>query len=182
MDLRKDTMRQKTVDKGGCVRIGECVKLHGVKGELVVRLIRGIYVEDIDAEFMHFELDGGLVPFKIKSIRPKNDTDILVSFYDAERESTISRMISSYVYVENDDLNTKTDFSEELNSLTGWLAKDTKAGELGRITDVIEITNNPLFVIDHDGEELLVPANDDLVEDIDEENSVLTLNLPEGLI
>ncbi len=175
-------MRQKIADKDSCVKIGECVKLHGVKGELVIRLIRSIYVEDIDAEYMHFELDGGLVPFKIRSIRPKNDTDILVSFYDAERESTVSRMISSDVYVENDDLDTETYFSEDLSSLTGWLAKDAKIGELGRITDVIEITNNPLFVIDHDGEELLVPANDDLVEDVDEENRILTLNLPEGLI
>jgi len=169
------------IEKGNCTKIGECIKLHGVKGELVVRLKRGIYLEDIDAEFMHFDIDGGLVPFRIRSVRSKNDTDILVSFYDAERESTVSRMINSDVYVENEDIDADAEV-DDLTMFTGWLARDVKSGELGRVTDVIEITNNPLFVIDHNGEELLVPANDDLIEQIDDENKVLVFDLPEGLV
>jgi len=169
------------IDKNSCTKIGECVKLHGVKGEFVIRLRQGIYLEDIDAEFMHFELDGGLVPFKIRSVRAKNDTDILFSFFDVENENTVSAMITSDVYVENDDLNAEHEAGDDLSMLTGWMAKDVKQGKLGKIIDIIEITNNPLFVIDHDGEEMLVPANDDLVESFDEENKILTLNLPEGL-
>ena len=169
------------IEKRNSTKIGECIKQHGVKGELVVRLKRGIYLEDIDAEFMHFDIDGGLVPFKIRSVRSKNDTDILVSFYDTERESTVLRMINSDVYVENEDIDADAEV-DDLTMFTGWLARDVKSGELGRVTDVIEITNNPLFVIDHEGDELLVPANDDLIEQIDDENKVLVFDLPEGLI
>ncbi len=170
------------IDKNSCTNIGRCVKLHGVKGEFVIRLNPGIYIEDIDAEFMHFELEGGLVPFKINSIRSKNDTDILVSFYDTEEENTVSRMVFTDVFVDNEDVTLDSEAGEELSALTGWKAKDVKLGDLGVITEVIEITDNPLFVIDHDGAELLIPANDDIVEQLDEENKVLIFNLPEGLI
>ena len=170
------------IEKSNCVKIGECVKLHGVKGEFVIRLHPDVYIEDIDAEFMHFELEGGLVPFSITSLRPKNDTDILVSFMDTENEATVERMTGADVYVENKDIDRDYETGEDLSMFIGWTAKDVSHGELGRITDVIEITNNPLFVIDHDGTELMIPANDDMIVEFDEENKVLLFNLPEGLV
>ncbi|NPA36533.1 MAG: hypothetical protein GXO47_06765 [Chlorobi bacterium] len=170
------------IEKENCTNIGECVKLHGVKGELVIRLNSGIYIDDIEADFMHFDMDGGLVPFKIKSIRPKNDTDILVSFFDTENENTVKRMITSQVYVETKDLNTDVSYEDDLSLLEGWLAKDVNAGELGVIKEVMEIKNNPLFIIDHKGTEFMIPANDDMIEEFDEENRILLFRLPEGLV
>ena len=170
------------IDKSSCTNIGECVKRHGVKGELIIRLNPQLSIDSIDAEFMHFELDGGLVPFKVDTIRSKNSSDILVAFYDTENENTVNRLITSQVYVENSDLQIDTSDSNDLTSFIGWKAKDVNSGELGVITDVIKITNNPLFVIDKQGSELLIPANDDLVSDVDNENRIITLTLPEGLL
>ncbi len=170
------------IDKNSCTNIGECVKRHGVKGELVIRLNTGITIDSIDVAFMYFELDGGLVPFKVKTIRSKNDTDILVSFFDTENENTVNRLIPTQVWAENTDLQIDTSTNNDLSSFVGWKAKDTNSGELGIITDIVEITNNPLFVIDNNGSELLIPANDDLITDINKENKIITLSLPEGLV
>jgi 16S rRNA processing protein RimM len=170
------------IDKNSCTKIGECVKLHGVKGEFVIRLQPGIFFEDIDAEFLHFDIDGGLVPFKVGSMRHKNDEDILVSFFDAERESTVSRMLGCDVFADTKDLDTDGEEEVDMYMLVGWKMKDEKLGEIGEITDFMDITNNPLFVVDHNGEELLVPANDDLITVWDEASQILTVNLPEGLV
>ncbi len=170
------------IDKSRCRNIGECVKRHGVKGELIIRLNPQLSINSIETDFIYFELEGGLVPFKIDSIRSKNSTDILVAFYDTENENTVNRLIPSQVYVEGSDLQVDTSNSDDLSSFIGWKATDVNSGELGVITDIIEITNNPLFVIDKKGTELLIPANDDLVSDIDRENRVIALTLPEGLL
>ena len=170
------------IDKSSCTNIGECVKRHGVKGELIIRLNPQLSIDSIDAAFMYFELDGSLVPFKIDTIRIKNSSDILVSFYDTENENTVTRLIQSQVYVENKDLQLDTSTTNDLTSFIGWKAEDKNIGDLGVIIDIIEITNNPLFVIDNQGSELLVPANDDLVSNIDKENRVITLTIPEGLL
>ena len=170
------------IDKSSCTNIGECVKQHGTKGELVIRLNPKLSIETIDTDFLFFELDGGLVPFKIDTIRTKNSDDLLVSFFDTENENTLKRLISSQVFAKNADLQFDVSNKDDLTSFIDWVAKDKNSRELGKIVDVIEITNNPLFVIDKQGSELLIPANDDLVSDIDEENRIITLSLPEGLL
>ena len=55
-------------------------------------------------------------------------------------------------------------------------------GELGKIVAVDDSAENVLFEIDHDGRELLVPAVDEFVNEIDEENRRLYMSIPEGLL
>ena len=55
-------------------------------------------------------------------------------------------------------------------------------GELGKITSVDDTTENVLFEVDHNGRELLIPAVDELVSEVDEENRKLYMNIPEGLL
>ena len=44
------------------------------------------------------------------------------------------------------------------------------------------IDHNTLFVVDYQGEELLVPAQEEFIIDIDQKHKVITVDLPEGLI
>jgi len=50
------------------------------------------------------------------------------------------------------------------------------------VTDVDTSTINTLFVVDYQGEELLVPAQEEFIIDIDQKHKVITVDLPEGLI
>ena len=43
-------------------------------------------------------------------------------------------------------------------------------------------TINTLFVIDNDGEEILVPAQEEMIAGIDNDNKEIYFNLPEGLV
>jgi 16S rRNA processing protein RimM len=48
---------------------------------------------------------------------------------------------------------------------------------------VDESTVNTLFVIERpDGEELLIPAQEAFIEDIDHDERIIIFNLPEGLL
>lgn len=55
-------------------------------------------------------------------------------------------------------------------------------GELGLITDVDDSTINTLFVIDHNGKELLVPAQEEFILKMDEKKRLMTVQLPDGLL
>ena len=55
-------------------------------------------------------------------------------------------------------------------------------GKLGGVTDVDTATLNTLFVVDYKGEELLIPAQEDFIIDIDRKHKVITMDLPEGLL
>ena len=68
------------------------------------------------------------------------------------------------------------------NYFRGFLAVDETLGELGEITDIDDSTINTLFVIDNDGEEILVPVQEEFIMGIDQENREIIFNLPEGLV
>ena len=61
--------------------------------------------------------------------------------------------------------------------------EDAQQGLLGTIIEVDESTINTLFVVERlDGEELLVPAQEEFLLGIDQENRVVTVELPQGLL
>ena len=45
-----------------------------------------------------------------------------------------------------------------------------------------EQTENAIFIIDRDGEELMVPASDDLIVEFDLDKKVMVMDLPQGLL
>ena len=50
------------------------------------------------------------------------------------------------------------------------------------MADVDTSTPNTLFVIDRGGNELLVPAREEFILDMDTKHRVITVRLPEGLL
>ena len=55
-------------------------------------------------------------------------------------------------------------------------------GEIGKVIDVDDSTINTLFIIEHDGNELLIPAQEDLIVDLNRETKTITMDLPNGLL
>ena len=68
------------------------------------------------------------------------------------------------------------------DSFIGYTVIDERHGELGKITDVDETTINVLLQIDHHGNELLLPAAEELITTADHENKTLRVSVPEGLL
>ena len=60
---------------------------------------------------------------------------------------------------------------------------DVDKGRIGRVTAVDESTVNVLFEVQTDeGDELLIPASEDLIDDIDHQKRIIYMTLPEGLL
>ena len=52
---------------------------------------------------------------------------------------------------------------------------------LGQITQILSTGNNDVYVVALGGKELLIPALDDVIRELDVENGTMTVDLPEGL-
>ena len=79
------------------------------------------------------------------------------------------------------------EWAEEGDSYTwgyfrGFTTADEQLGELGEIIDVDDSTINTLFIVEHKGEELLIPAQEEFIASIDHEKRHITFHLPEGLL
>ena len=62
--------------------------------------------------------------------------------------------------------------------------EDVRHGELGEVVEVDTATVNTLFVVEQeDGEELLIPAQEEFIVEINQEKKLITVEaFPKGLL
>jgi 16S rRNA processing protein RimM len=69
-----------------------------------------------------------------------------------------------------------------LDELTGYELINKTTGKRGLVSDFMDIPGNPVFEVSIEGDKVLVPAQDDLIEEIDTGNQRLIMRLPEGIM
>ncbi len=160
------------------VYYGKFLKPHGTKGEIGLEGDSILLGEECD--FVACDIDGILVPFFFETRRTKNSDTLIVKIERMESAEEVRFLTNREAYIPRE-------WTEESEALSwsffrGFIAVDENLGELGEITDIDESTINTLFVIDNDGEEILVPAQEEFITGIDQENREILFNLPEGLV
>lgn len=161
--------------------IGYITKPHGIKGELSITFEKAAFDEEDTTHFI-FEMDGIFVPFFIDNFRFKSDKTAIYKFENIDSEELAKELSGKTVYINNQFIIDSEEDEEGIQIFVGFEVIDKNAGSLGTIKQVDESTQNTLFIIDNQGEELLVPATDYYITDIDEQNRVIYMDLPEGLV
>lgn len=171
------------IRKEDVVEIGRFAKPHGIKGEIALNFTSDIF-DRVECEYLIGEIDGILVPFFIEEYRFKNDTTVLVKLEGVDNEAEAKEFAGVPVYFPkalfgDDELNDAASW----DYFVGFRVTDARYGELGEVVSVDESTANVLLqVVAADGKEWLVPAAEELFDDIDHENKMLYMNLPHGLV
>lgn len=161
--------------------IGKITKKHALKGEVVFCFTDDIF-DRTDCDYLICEIEGILVPFFIENYRFRSEDSALVKFEDIDTEESAQRLIGANVYFEKKFALENEDNEMPLSYFTGFDIKDTDGTTAGKIVDIDDSTENRLFVLTGtDGRQVLVPANEDLITDIDFDNKIITMNLPLGI-
>ena len=157
--------------------IGRLGKAHGVKGEVSFQFDDDIF-DRVDCDYLVLDVDGILVPFFIEEYRFRSDSVALVKFEDIDTQQRAAELTGCDVYFPR--ALAAEDESPSLTMLVGFDIVEANGGTtVGRIAAIDDSTANLLFELE-DGR--LIPANDDLIEDIDTQQQKITMSLPEGLL
>lgn len=162
-------------------KIGVFNKPHGIHGEISFTFTDDIF-DRVEAEYLICLLDGIMVPFFLEEYRFRSDSTALVKLEGVDTAECARKFTNVEVYFpvkHAEDVET-----EELSwdFFVGFRMEDVNHGKLGEVTDVDTSTLNTLFVVDYKEEELLIPAQEEFIVDIDRSHKVITVDLPEGLI
>lgn len=160
--------------------VGKLEKTHGLGGELSFTFTTDVF-DTAEADFFVIEMDGIFVPFFIESYRFKSDTTGLIKFEGVDSEQKARELSSRELFLPNQFLSQMDESEIGLEYFVGFCLMESNE-TIGIITGVDESTENALFVVERDGEELLIPAVDDYILEIDHENHFLHMELPEGLL
>ena len=165
------------IKKEDVYKIGRLGKAHGVKGEVSFQFTDDIF-DSVDAEYLVLDIDGILVPFFMEEYRFRSDSVALVKFCDVDTQQRASELTNCDVWFPH--ALTPADDAPTLSSLVGFDIIEAHSNKsVGRIAAIDDSTANLLFELE-DGR--LIPANDDLIRDIDTKRKTIKMEIPEGLL
>ena len=159
-------------------KIGRLGKAHGVKGEVSFQFDDDIF-DRVDADYLVRDIDGILVPFFMEEYRFRSDTVCLVKFKGVDTQQRAQELTGCDVFFPR-ALAEEGDEIPSLASLVGYEivnAFDDKT--IGKIAAIDDSTVNILFELENG---TLIPASDELITDIDAEQRMIRMNIPEGLL
>lgn len=161
---------------------GAVTKTDGTEGHVLVKLSPDCDMEVFDDDFLFVEVNGGIVPMRMTDVKRRGDRSATIALGNIATESQAKALVGCKVYGTPDD-DEEGDDDLDMASLTGYTVIDEAAGEIGVIQDIDDsVAANPLLVVSTPEGETLIPAADEFVVDVDDENQVITLRLPDGLL
>jgi len=166
---------------GDHLQVGRTQKPYGIRGEIIILFRKAEYAE-VDTEFYFLEIEGIPVPFFVEEFTFTTDVSARVKFEDVNDEKQASRYANTEVFLPREAVSEESgENSDDWEFFVGYSIVDQHGETIGVIREVDSSTINVLFVVQHDEDELLIPATEDFIVAVDEEKKLLEMYLPEGL-
>lgn len=163
-------------------KIGKFTKPHGLKGEIVLEFDNDIF-DRSNSPYLVCSVDGILVPFFIKEYRFKGKESALITFEDIESEEQAKLFKGLDVFYPKKYSDGSENEQIYLDYFIGFELFDNKLGLVGEIVDVDDSTINTLFLVKNSkGDDIIIPASDDFITNIEEQKKKIYLDVPIGLI
>lgn len=164
--------------------IGTTGKSRGIEGELRL-YVDDAFLEDVlRAGFLFLEFNGNKVPLEIESIREVQD--LLVKFAGVNDPSAASQWGSLQVFLPldeiADDVLPAEKTTSEYHALVGYSVIDQQLGVVGQIMELREFPQQEMAVVQYLDKEVLIPLNAVFILRIDNDQRIVVMDLPEGIL
>lgn len=165
-----------------CFLLGSIVKTHGFKGQIVLKLNKEISELPLKMEQLFVESKGQLIPFFVLELSQNNDL-LTLKFEDLNTDIEAKKWLKSQVYILKKLIPKVKSDAFQPQKYINYKVFTAEKVAVGVIDMVYEIPNNPLFAITHLlGKEILLPAIQNFVVEIDVKSKKIYFDFPEGLL
>ncbi len=165
-----------------CILLGTLVKTHSFSGELVLKASLPLADEFENLESVFLFINGILVPFFMDEIIISNEKTAILKFEDVSTKDEADKLRGKSVFIEDSNLALSIFKPDQIQDYAGYELWDDNQRKNVVVKELIDIASNPLFVVDLDEGEILIPANPELFIEINSDSKFLIILVPEGLI
>ena len=159
--------------------IGKVIKAHGLRGHLKVLPYGETFSTLCVEEKITANLpDGSSLTLTVAEIRPHQKTFLLMSREIATVEEA-HRLVGAELCVPESRLPPTAPDEFYWYQLIGLEVVNTEGQKLGTLEEIIETGSNDVYVVRRGREEILVPAIEEVVRDVDLQRRLMTVDLPE---
>lgn len=163
------------------VPVGKVIRAHGVRGGVKVLP----YGESIESrkkgQGLFILTDEGYRPLTLHRIQRQHRCWIL-TFFEITDRNTAESLIGSELFVPESELPGTEEGEYYYYQLIGLEVISAQGDSLGTLTGIIETGANDVYVISRGDREILIPAIEEVVLEVDLSSGKMIVNLPEGLL
>lgn len=167
--------------KEDCYYLGHISRTHGLKGEVVAVFDTDQPQRYTNLESVFVDIRGELVPFFIEEMATNSKGHFILRFEETGPEEA-EFLIERELWLPLEFLPKLSGKKFYFHEVVGFKVIDKEAGEVGVCESVLDRSAQPIFKIVDGEDEILVPAVDEFIEDIDRSKKEIHLNCPEGLL
>ena len=165
-----------------CFYLGKIVKKYSFKGELLVKLDTDEPDSYTNLESVLISHGNNLIPFFLEHCKLHKSDLLRVKFEDINTEEDADSLLKAELYLPLTALPKLTGDKFYYHEVVGFKVIDEHHGMVGSITGVNDTTSQALFEIEHQGKEILIPINDEIIKKVDRELQEIRVQAPDGLI
>lgn len=162
------------------IRVGQILKPLGTSGALKVDIQDDFFDDIVASDHLFVKINGHFVPYFIEDLKETNH--LLLKIEDINSPESASAFTLKDLYLREKDI-TSEKYADQI-SKEGWVGfKLYDRDELIGIIDDIEIYPQQIMgSVNYKNKKILIPLVDAFIKTIDEDNNILIMELPEGLL
>lgn len=162
--------------------IGRTLKSHGTGGQLRL-MIEDQYKSYLKkGSFIFFDLNGSKVPYMLMDIDDGAHFVITIEDVYNKMESDLLSGLDIWIPLENVKSRHQRSPRNIKDKWSDYRIKDEKTQAYFDIIRTEEFPQQLMAVVEVENKEILIPLNEQLISDIDKENKIIVMEIPEGLL
>jgi 16S rRNA processing protein RimM len=163
------------------IAIGRVLKSVGVRGEVSI----GSFTEDLQRftklETVYIGDSHQTRELKVEGVRLM-DRGPVVKLRGSDTPEDASKFRGQYVFVEEQESVSPRDGSYFVHDIIGSSVRTVNGDEVGKVIDVLKLPAHDAWVIEQNGNEILLPATKQVVRQVDVGRKQIVIEMPKGLL
>ncbi|PMD73466.1 ribosome maturation factor RimM [Companilactobacillus nuruki] len=164
-------------------RVGTIVNTHGIKGELRIIPITD-FPEDRfkSGSKLYLKNKNQILEFIVESSR-SHKSFMLLKFKGYDNINDVEKYVKSELFADGAEVPELNEGEFLYKQIIGLTVVDKDLGEVGKISEIIELGSNDVWVVKSPKyREILLPYIDDVIKEVNLDEKIVKVEIPDGLI
>lgn len=164
------------------LEIGQIVNTNGLKGVLKIKPFTDDITRFEDLETIYIQKANELIEFRIEQVRYSKNM-VLLKLEGIDDINKAEKYRNFYLKINRKDAVELEENSYFIIDIIGCEVYTDENELLGKVIDVLPTGSNDVYVVKtSEGKEILLPAIEDVIKDVDINNKKIIVHLLDGLI
>lgn len=161
--------------------IGYITKTRGLKGEVQI-FFQYENPEELELDVVFIEIFDKLVPFFVSSFQLLSNSTGYFFFEDVDHIDKTVELVRKNVFLPNAKKPKRNPDEFSIMDLKGFRVQEKSYGDLGEILEINEFPQQFIATVMVESVEIMFPIADDFIVEINQDDKILEIDLPEGLL